>query len=978
MKEEQIKGKVVLPYLHELGFDVSEISLEDSFSIRLGRTKHVITGRSDILCKRNDSNLFVIEIKSDEKTITQDDIDQGISYARLLDNIAPFVIVTNSKTTRIFDSVSKEELTGKSVAANSDFWKNGCTLSTEYDLQIRYEALSKFVALAPDNLQLFCKDQVRTRMGTIVGDIDTPYAKFITELYIQRENLQLSFSEFLRSDQKVFGIVGDAGVGKTNAMCAWALSCLADHFVFFYNAGLLNSSPLHHIAQDLGIVYSGKMEKDGILKKLDTLGRSVKKQVLIFIDAVDENTDDKLPLELSEIALALRKLTSIKICISCKASRWKSVLVQKENPTHLYEELKTFHPIQAKLDKTPGFLLEPFDEAEFQKVLPLYKKVFQFKGEISPSVALALKNAFFLRIFSEVYRGQEIPQEINDQQLLGTYVRKALEKLKIGFPTGIRILAKIGKILMGFSYNYWDRFKDSGMEMQQVMDKLELPLHETIPEDLFAGNLLIRSNSNNSFNISFYYSKVRDYIICYHTYKLDTCTDDEFYNLLEHFYENHIGESAIKFYMENATAKQYRLFGHFKIDKFRNYVNSYNAYLETHFKRFKEKFDPKTHGEIGILVPEDLSAGDGYGLIRLSGENAPKVQFERSTDFMFVSADVFFERGLHSWHSSHINLLRKDQQKAVEKELFRQLKKIVEEGKLNAYNADALLLEQTAAIIYFYSRELGYDLKFKDHYLPRYENIYPIDLVNLKQKIYKFRVTEYYKRQYKDKITTDANIARAIEDATDIPKLNITGDFPPIEELGKIVDLLLDRGYQVITKHHLPYPDIPVTETSKWDGGKLDVGRIREQQFTSSQAKLYIETFLKLFDEAYADFVNFNFPTLKNRFPFYTSGPHEYFVYMKDEDLHKWGQIGYRKSTTGILDIHFKIMTASDEPFKNGETTILWGFVLNHILHNGYYGLYKTIDGFRTPKLDDYCVLRHWVLSVLQDDLKEIFKEYDA
>ena len=51
MNEEEIRSKILLPFLQDLGFDLSEISLEDKFTIRLGRSK-VKVGRSDILCKR--------------------------------------------------------------------------------------------------------------------------------------------------------------------------------------------------------------------------------------------------------------------------------------------------------------------------------------------------------------------------------------------------------------------------------------------------------------------------------------------------------------------------------------------------------------------------------------------------------------------------------------------------------------------------------------------------------------------------------------------------------------------------------------------------------------------------------------------------------------------------------------------------------------------------------------------------------------
>lgn len=149
LNEEEIRGKLLLPYLIDLGFDTSEISLEKSFSIRLGKSLHNINGRSDILCKRNGKNLFIIELKNDSISITQEDIKQGISYARLLTDIAPFTIITNGKTTKIFDSISSKELTGTNISKQSSFWQNECTLSTDLDLAIRYEALKKFVFTYP-------------------------------------------------------------------------------------------------------------------------------------------------------------------------------------------------------------------------------------------------------------------------------------------------------------------------------------------------------------------------------------------------------------------------------------------------------------------------------------------------------------------------------------------------------------------------------------------------------------------------------------------------------------------------------------------------------------------------------------------------------------------------------------------------------------------------------------------------------------
>jgi hypothetical protein len=62
----------------------------------------------------------VIELKNDSLTIDQDDIDQGISYARLLaDNITPFTIISNGTSIRIFDTISRKELTNQTFSEQS-------------------------------------------------------------------------------------------------------------------------------------------------------------------------------------------------------------------------------------------------------------------------------------------------------------------------------------------------------------------------------------------------------------------------------------------------------------------------------------------------------------------------------------------------------------------------------------------------------------------------------------------------------------------------------------------------------------------------------------------------------------------------------------------------------------------------------------------------------------------------------------------
>lgn len=115
MTEEDIRTKIVANWLLGHGFEAGEFKLEYVFSVRIGRDQ-ITTGRgtrtksnsianprADVLVIRNNQNLMIVEVKAPGESI-ESARDQGISYARLLDQIAPFVVATDGTTSRIYDT----------------------------------------------------------------------------------------------------------------------------------------------------------------------------------------------------------------------------------------------------------------------------------------------------------------------------------------------------------------------------------------------------------------------------------------------------------------------------------------------------------------------------------------------------------------------------------------------------------------------------------------------------------------------------------------------------------------------------------------------------------------------------------------------------------------------------------------------------------------------------------------------------------
>jgi len=67
----------------------------------------------------------------------------------------------------------------------------------------------------------------------------------------------------------------------------------------------------------------------------------------------------------------------------------------------------------------------------------------------------------------------------------------------------------------------------------------------------------------------------------------------------------------------------------------------------------------------------------------------------------------------------------------------------------------------------------------------------------------------------------------------------------------------------------------------------------------------------------------YHFPTFKERFSFYQAMPHDYFFYMKDSDLLKWGMYGYRSSKNSETKFYFKEQEERNEASKKDQISIL-------------------------------------------------------
>ena len=175
MSEDDIRTKIVYPWLTDSGLRPADISVEFSFEVNIGRGVYQIGGsgrggesfvarpRTDVLVRHLQMNLMIVEVKAPGEPLDDAARDQGISYARLLPQIAPFVVVTNGHRTIVYDAITREELSGTTVPSDHPGLRGGFRVSGD-ELRWRVEALEAFVSLSPDNLLTFCERQIDFRM----------------------------------------------------------------------------------------------------------------------------------------------------------------------------------------------------------------------------------------------------------------------------------------------------------------------------------------------------------------------------------------------------------------------------------------------------------------------------------------------------------------------------------------------------------------------------------------------------------------------------------------------------------------------------------------------------------------------------------------------------------------------------------------------------------------------------------------------
>ena len=224
MKEAELEArahKVILDTFPLL--NSGDISHQVSFSVNIGRSNIDVGGvksnkrggRLDVLIQYKGDNLAVLELKKPKNRINDDDVAQGISYARLLNPMAPLVVISEGSNTKVYNSFDGVELSkgdyGNTVI--KDIFKLSLKLSQE-NLDDAINALlgtdSEFV----NKVAASCSDTTFSYLTGPISDITKP---FVDDFLLPRKVTKTVINS-VRGGNKLTILTGAPLSGKSNVL----------------------------------------------------------------------------------------------------------------------------------------------------------------------------------------------------------------------------------------------------------------------------------------------------------------------------------------------------------------------------------------------------------------------------------------------------------------------------------------------------------------------------------------------------------------------------------------------------------------------------------------------------------------------------------------------------------------------------------------------------------------------------------------
>jgi len=570
--EEDVRSKVVISWLSLHGFAPADILVERSFELRVGRSVFRVgesTGagevirplhpRADVLVRHVDGrNLLVVEVKAPGEPLDEEAREQGISYARLLrgGGIAPFVVLTDGHRTRIFDTISGDEVVGELVPGDHRHARSGFRVTGEHS-DLRAEALEKLISLDCGNLAAFCRGQVEFHMRKLRDTDPQSGRKYIPSLYVERPKAQHRLDSLIAEGRRVILIVGPPQVGKTNLVCHSVERRLDQGEPTLFYPAIAVGGLAAELRDDFEWVLRQGVGSDALAAdRLARVARASGRRLVIFVDGWNEAAVEAAhSIDAAAARIASDQVTFV-ISMTNVAAR-RLLIDAVGDPTFVADEVGVRPGEMVLLElRNPAIqkgwsvvMLNDYDDEECDRAYELYSRVLnvevpRFHGYTAEP--LLLRNAMLASA------GGTLPKTLNGVALLQNQVNAKLERARLDFTVGKMLLVETAEELLECG---------APARVDRLLNRLRIPVSTGVPSGLFEAALLVRRAEDlTSDGVDFYFQRERDFVVSYWTRNWARSLRDPQSRLaeLEQFAGTEVGRSALGWFLREACNRELR------------------------------------------------------------------------------------------------------------------------------------------------------------------------------------------------------------------------------------------------------------------------------------------------------------------------------------------------------------------------------------------------------------------------------------
>ncbi len=316
------------------------ISHQEYLTLRLGHRTDIeigglkqarATGRLDILLSFDEKPLAILELKAPGDPLTDDDRDQGLSYAKLLTPQAPLVIVSNGEEAQFFQTYDGKEWNPSNKDEEAVRALFSYTLSCAADE--RNEAIRLLFGKQPHVWTSLFRNYTESALSQLEGGVDD-YSRPLTREFLVERSIVNEIGDLLINKEPLLVLDGPPLSGKTNVLAQICRAGEYDELIPIYIDAVNTSYGIfQHIANQFTRELYVQVQTSEIRQWLLHSIQSIPGHFVIIIDGWTANFTGTLKEDIDELINFLHPEQSLSVVLSMDDNAFTEAKTISGRPT---------------------------------------------------------------------------------------------------------------------------------------------------------------------------------------------------------------------------------------------------------------------------------------------------------------------------------------------------------------------------------------------------------------------------------------------------------------------------------------------------------------------------------------------------------------------------------------------------------------------------------------------------------------------